>query len=67
MHQREVIGQVEAAMMVYVSPDSKDFFLSKESMIQLGVIKPDLPCIRKAGGAWIGQGRGDPRSRMWMP
>ena len=28
--------KVEAAVMAYISPDVKDFFLSKEAMIQLG-------------------------------
>ena len=31
---------IEAAVMVYISPDSKQFYLSKEAMIQLGII----PC-----------------------
>jgi len=34
---------VEAAVMVYISPDAKDFFLSKEAMIQLGIIGADFP------------------------
>jgi len=35
--------EVEAAVMVYISPDAKDFFLSKEAMIQLGIIGADFP------------------------
>jgi hypothetical protein len=34
---------VEAAVMTYVSPDAKSFFLSREAMIQLGIINHDFP------------------------
>ena len=33
----------EAAMMVYISPDTENFFLSRESMVQLGIISHDFP------------------------
>ena len=33
----------EAAMMVYISPDTENFFLSRESMVQLGIISYDFP------------------------
>ena len=35
----------EAAVMVYISPDTDSFFLSKESMIQLGIISSDFPKV----------------------
>ena len=35
----------EAAAMVYISPDARSFFLSKDAMIQLGVIAPTFPQI----------------------
>ena len=35
----------EAAVIVYISPDSMDFFLSKEAMVQLGVIAPTFPLV----------------------
>ena len=37
--------KVEAAVMAYISPDVKDFFLSKEAMIQLGIINRDFPQV----------------------
>ena len=36
---------VEAAVMVYISPDSPSFFLSKEAMVQLGVIQASFPQV----------------------
>ena len=42
--------QVQAAVMVYISPDAKDFFLSKEAMIQLGIIDADFPQLGAALG-----------------
>ena len=36
---------VEAAVMVYVSPEARSFFLSKEAMVQLGVIPANFPKI----------------------
>ena len=41
---------IEAAVMVYISPDSKHFYLSKEAMVQLGVIPKDFP---KVGAAFL--------------
>jgi len=38
----------EAAVMVYISPDAGSFFLSKNAMIQLGVIAPTFPQIGSA-------------------
>ena len=38
----------EAAVMVYVSPDVRSFFLSKDAMVQLGVIAPTFPKIGSA-------------------
>ena len=38
----------EAAAMVYISPDARSFFLSKDAMIQLGVIAPTFPQIGSA-------------------
>ena len=38
----------EAAVMVYISPDARSFFLSKDAMIQLGVIAPTFPQIGSA-------------------
>jgi len=37
--------EVEAGVMVYISPDAKQFYLSKEAMIQLGIIPPNFPQI----------------------
>ena len=34
---------VEAAVMAYISPDTDSFFLSKEAMVQLGIISQDFP------------------------
>ena len=34
---------IEAAVMTYVSPDAKSFFLSREAMVQLGIISQDFP------------------------
>ena len=34
---------IEAAVMTYISPDSNDFFISKEAMIQLGIIPHNFP------------------------
>ena len=42
--------EVQAAVMVYISPDAKDFFLSKEAMIQLGIIGADFPQLGAALG-----------------
>ena len=35
----------EAAAMVYISPDAKSFFLSKDVMVQLGIISRSFPQI----------------------
>ena len=35
----------EAAAMVYISPSTNAFFLSKDVMVQLGVISPSFPEI----------------------
>ena len=37
-----------AAVMVYVSPDSKKFYLSREAMVQLGIISHDFPQVGAA-------------------
>ena len=42
--------KVEAAVMAYISPDVKDFFLSKEAMIQLGIINRDFPQVAAPSG-----------------
>ena len=34
---------VEAAVMVYISPDTYAFYLSREAMIQLGIIDRTFP------------------------
>ena len=39
----------EAAVMVYISPNVKSLFLSKEVMIQLGIIAPSFPQIGATG------------------
>lgn len=39
---------VEAAVMVYISPEARSFFLSKEAMVQLGVIPANFPQIGSA-------------------
>jgi len=36
---------VEAAVMTYISPDANNFFLSREAMIQLGIVSPDFPTL----------------------
>ena len=36
---------MEAAVMAYISPEARSFFLSKEAMIQLGVIPKTFPQI----------------------
>ena len=41
---------VEAAVMAYISPDVKDFFLSKEAMMQLGIIGNDFPRLGVTAG-----------------
>ena len=38
----------EAAVLVYVSPDTEHFFLSHETMVQLGIITKDFPRIGSA-------------------
>ena len=40
--------EFEAAVMVYISPDARSFFLSKDAMIQLGIIAPSFPQIGSA-------------------
>ena len=37
--------EVEAAVMTYISPDAKRFYLSREAMMQLGVISRSFPQI----------------------
>ena len=39
---------VEAATMVYISPEANSFFLSKEAMIQLGIIPQNFPELGQA-------------------
>ena len=39
---------VEAAVMTYISPDTDNFYLSRESMIQLGIIDRDFPQLGAA-------------------
>ena len=34
--------------MTYISPDAKRFYLSREAMLQLGVIHPNFPCAGSA-------------------
>ena len=34
---------VEAAVMTYITPDTKNFYLSREGMVQLGIIDSDFP------------------------
>lgn len=41
-------NEIQAAVMVYVSPDSKKFYLSREAMVQLGVIDQDFPKVGAA-------------------
>jgi hypothetical protein len=40
--------EVQAAVMVYVSPDSKKFYLSREAMVQLGIIPNGFPQVGAA-------------------
>ena len=35
----------QARVMVYISPQANSFFLSKEAMVQLGIIPPSFPSI----------------------
>ena len=35
--------KVEAAVMVYISPDAKSFFRPREAMVQLGIVSEDFP------------------------
>jgi len=39
---------VEAAVMTYISPDTNNFYLSRECMIQLGIINKDFPKVGTA-------------------
>ena len=39
----------EAAVMVYISPQANSFFLSKEAMVQLGIIPSSFPCVGSTG------------------
>ena len=41
---------IEAAVMVYVSPDANTFYLSMEAMIQLRIVPKTFPQV---GAAWI--------------
>ena len=41
----------EAAAMVYVSPSTNSFFISKDVMVQLGIISPSFPQIGAANNA----------------
>ena len=40
--------KIEAAVMVYVSPDAKRFYLSREAMVQLGIIPRGFPQVGAA-------------------
>ena len=40
--------EIQAKVMVYVSPDSKQFYLSREAMVQLGIINQDFPQVGAA-------------------
>ena len=40
--------QVEAAAMTYISPDTDNFYLSRESMMQLGIIDRSFPQLGAA-------------------
>ena len=42
-------GPWEAAVMVYVSPQAHSFFLSKEAMVQLGIISSSFPRVGSIG------------------
>lgn len=46
--QNESGLEVEAAVMTYISPDAKRFYLSRQAMIQLQVIHPNFPCVGSA-------------------
>lgn len=37
--------EIQAAVMVYISPDAKDFYLSREAMVQLGIIPCGFPQV----------------------
>ena len=39
---------VQAAVIVYVSPDASRFYLSKEAMVQLGIINQNFPQVGAA-------------------
>ena len=39
---------IEAAVMVYISPDARNFYLSREAMIQLGIVSHDFPQVGAA-------------------
>ena len=39
---------IEAATIVYISPDTDNFFLSKDVMIQLGIVGKDFPRVGSA-------------------
>ena len=39
---------IEAATIVYISPDTDNFFLSKDVMIQLEIVGKDFPRIGSA-------------------
>ena len=41
-------SSLETAVMVYISPDTNTFFLSKYAMIQLGIIPASFPQIGSA-------------------
>ena len=38
-------NEIQAAVMVYISSDANHFYLSKEAMVQLGIISPNFPQI----------------------
>ena len=40
--------EIEAAVMVYISPDAHRFYLSREAMIQLEIISKDFPQVGSA-------------------
>ena len=40
--------EVEAAVVVYISPDARSFFLSREAMVQLGIVSQDFPQLGAA-------------------
>ena len=47
--------EMEAAVMVYISPEAQCFYLSKEAMVQLGIVHPSFPQIGGAIGSPVGQ------------